>query len=95
MHNADDTQLYIEFSPLLNDDFSVIEAKIIDCLKDIKDWMLLNHLQVNTEKTKALLITKKNNFDVQSIDSIKVSNEELIHPVQVAKSLGVRGGLRT
>ena len=85
---ADDTQLYIEFNPLLND-FSDIETKIIHCLKDIKDWMLINHLQVNTEKTKALLITKRNNFDCQSTDTIKISQEELINPVHVTKSLGV------
>ena len=43
---ADDMQLYIiEFNPLFNDVVD-LENNIFNCLKDIKDWMLLNHLQL-------------------------------------------------
>ena len=43
--------------------------------------MLLNHLQLNTEKTKALVITKRNNFISEEVIDLKISSEKLIQPV--------------
>ena len=73
-------------------DFSNLESRIIKCLEEIKLWMLSNHLQLNTEKTKALVVRAKNNFDGQVIDTIKISNDESngnIESSPMVKSLGI------
>ena len=62
---ADDTQIYIEFSPLL-DNYKNVELKIIKCFKEIKCWMHHNKLKVNTTKTKGLIVKSRNSFDLKS-----------------------------
>uniref|UniRef100_A0A3B1K4M6 Reverse transcriptase domain-containing protein n=1 Tax=Astyanax mexicanus TaxID=7994 RepID=A0A3B1K4M6_ASTMX len=79
---ADDTQLYLSFSP---EDHS-ISARISQCLSDISSWMKEHHLQLNLSKTELLVIPAKpsfqHNFSI-SIDSLSLS------PTKVARNLGV------
>uniref|UniRef100_A0A3B1JXL6 Reverse transcriptase domain-containing protein n=1 Tax=Astyanax mexicanus TaxID=7994 RepID=A0A3B1JXL6_ASTMX len=79
---ADDTQLYLSFSP---DDHS-ISARISQCLSDISAWMNEHHLQLNLSKTELLVIPAKpsiqHNFAI-TIDSLSLS------PTKVARNLGV------
>uniref|UniRef100_A0A3B1K377 Reverse transcriptase domain-containing protein n=1 Tax=Astyanax mexicanus TaxID=7994 RepID=A0A3B1K377_ASTMX len=69
---ADDTQLYLSFSP---EDHS-ISARISQCLSDISSWMKEHHLQLNLSKTELLVIPAKpffqHNFSI-SIDSLSLS----------------------
>ena len=49
---ADDTQIYLSFSPeLASSAFTSIET----CIKDIFSWMIGNKLSVNPDKTEYLL----------------------------------------
>ena len=58
---ADDTQLYISFKAkdgaAQTDSLELIER----CLTDIKRWMRVNMLEVNSEKTEVVLFTSKHN----------------------------------
>ena len=86
---ADDTQLYIEFNPLVQN-FSNIEERIIACLQDIKNWMELNKLKLNPDKTEALLTQTRNNFHTFTVEDIQLGQaNEKITPSPVVKSLGV------
>ena len=86
---ADDTQLYIEFNPLVQN-FSDIEERIIACLQDIKNWMELNKLKLNPDKTEALLTQTRNNFHTFTVEDIQLGQaDEKITPSPVVKSLGV------
>ena len=87
---ADDTQLYIEFNPLIQN-FSNIEERIIACLQEIKTWMQLNKLKLNSDKTEALLTQTRNNFFTYTVEDIHLdqTNNEKITPSPVVKSLGV------
>ena len=49
---ADDTQLYLSFKP---PDTSKLTS-LHNCLHDIKNWMSLNFLQFNSDKTEVLII---------------------------------------
>ena len=66
---ADDTQLYIEFNPL-HVDLTNIEERIILCLSEIKQWMTINKLKLNSDKTEALIVQTRNNFSAWTVNSI-------------------------
>ena len=55
---ANDTQLYITFSPT---NFSHSIQKLKNCLNDIRNFMFANKLKLNPEKTEFILIGSKNN----------------------------------
>ena len=87
---ADDTQMYLEFNPLF-EDVSKFEEKIVQCMNDIKNWMLANKLKLNPDKTEVLTVQSRNNFNSWSLDSLHISaKEEPISPSPVVKSLGVK-----
>ena len=87
---ADDTQMYLEFNPLF-EDVSKFEEKIVQCMNDIKNWMLANKLKLNPDKTEVLTVQSRNNFNSWSLDSLHISaKEEPISPSSVVKSLGVK-----
>ncbi|KAL5249258.1 hypothetical protein ACHWQZ_G018198 [Mnemiopsis leidyi] len=86
---ADDTQLYIEFNPLIQN-FCNIEERIIACLKDIKIWMEYNKLKLNSDKTEVLLTQTRNNFFTFNVEDIILDHtNEKITPSPVVKSLGI------
>ena len=60
---ADDTQMYLEFNPLF-EDISKFEEKIVQCMNDIKNWMLANKLKLNPDKTEVLTVQSRNNFNL-------------------------------
>ena len=87
---ADDSQLYIEFNPLLHN-IDDIEEKIIHCLDEIKNWMLSNKLKLNPDKTEVLAVQSRNNFYTWSLESLNLNSAgDSIEPSSVVKSLGVR-----
>ena len=61
---ADDTQIYIKFSPLF-ENFRDIEVRIVHCFQEISEWMVHNKLKLNPDKTEALVIKSRNNFDLE------------------------------
>lgn len=87
---ADDTQLYIEFNPLFVD-MLVIEKRIVECLNEIRKWMLSNHLKLNTSKTEALVLqsTSRSQFNNLHTSLILDIDGDSVEPADVVKSLGV------
>ena len=53
---ADDVQVYISFR---EDKTNEAENKLVDCLKDIKNWMSANFLKLNTDKTQIKIFQHK------------------------------------
>ena len=54
---ADNTQIYLSFSPeLASSAFSTIES----CIRDVFSWMISNKLSVNPNKTEYLLFNPNN-----------------------------------
>ena len=50
---ADDTQIYVSFS-VEHDQEAVI--KLQNCIIDIRQWMMDNHIKLNDSKTEYLVI---------------------------------------
>ena len=84
---ADDTQLYIPFSHNDDADISLTTTKIESCLKDIADWMTMNKLKLNTDKTE-LLFLHSNTISLKSIPSIHFAND-VLKPSGKARNIGV------
>jgi hypothetical protein len=53
---ADDTQIYIAFEPK---SYALSIQRLEECIKKVQEWMFVNCLKMNKEKTEFLLITSK------------------------------------
>ena len=51
---ADDTQIYMSFQPTLLQEDKVTEI-LRNCIRDVKNWMTENLLQLNTDKTEFII----------------------------------------
>ena len=77
---ADDTQIYLSFSPeLASSAFSAIES----CIRDVFTWITLNKLSINPYKTEYLLFNPKN---VNLVNIINLGSNT-ISPSDSAKTL--------
>ena len=82
---ADDTQLYISFPPC---EYAEAVAKMEGCLTELKQWMSVNHLKLNEEKTEFLVIGQKTSL--QKIDGPHtiVIGDAIITAAEKAKNIG-------
>ena len=74
---ADDTQLYVSFSPKDNCGEEEATAAMERCIKDIQKWMKEAKLQLNTDKT--VLIGTKQELQKINMPTFCVGND-LIKP---------------
>ena len=51
---ADDTQIFLRFSPKSSPSAAVVCETLGACVKDIQDWMNANSLKLNDDKTEVL-----------------------------------------
>ena len=80
---ADDTQIYLSFSPELS---SLALLAIESCIRDVFSWMTSNKLSVNPNKIEYLLFNPSNiNPPVNTINL----DSNIISPSDYAKNLGV------
>ena len=85
---ADDTQLYVSFSPkdeLGQDD---AQAAMERCVEEIGRWMIRNRLVMNNDKTEFLLVGTKQQLIKVNINHVKVGSANIV-PTSHAKNLGV------
>ena len=85
---ADDTQLYVSFSPKnvtgQDDALDAMER----CVEEIRCWMTRNRLMMNNDKTEFLLIGTQQQLAKVNINHVKVGSTN-IAPTSHAKNLGV------
>ena len=84
---ADDTQLYVSFSPNISTGpFEAVTA-IQHCVDDIRNWMTNDKLFLNDDKTEFLMIGTKQQLAKVNIDHILIGGC-VIRPKGVVKNLG-------
>ena len=85
---ADDTQLYVSFSPNIGtgQQFEAVTA-IQHCVDDIRNCMTNDKLLVNDDKTEFLMIGTKQQLAKVNIDHISIG-DCVIRPKGVVKNLG-------
>ena len=67
---ADDSQVYISFSPNDRAEQLAVVKNMEDCIRDIRSWMLNNDLKLNDEKTEFLIIGTSQQLD--KLDNISI-----------------------
>jgi hypothetical protein len=84
---ADDTGVYNSFSP---DEKSLATGvkKLEDCCLKIKNWMSLNKLKLNDEKTEAIVCGKPSSLQKIATPTISIGDHEIKASVAV-KNLGL------
>ena len=84
---ADETQLYLAFSPnVQGDDASAVKA-MCDCIMDLRKWMIRDRLMLNDDKTEFLLLGTKQQLAKVDINSITVG-ESVVNRKPVVRNLG-------
>ena len=84
---ADDSQVYISFSPNDRAEQLAVVRNMEDCIRDIRCWMLNNDLKLNDDKTEFLIIGTSQQLVKLDNISIRVGDSD-IHPVPIARNLG-------
>ncbi len=85
---ADDTQLYITFSPRSQTSIQDTQRLIHQCTSDIQEWMRTNFLKLNSDKTEVLVITTPLLARAHSIFSVNIC-DTMITVSNVVRDLGV------
>lgn len=85
---ADDTQLYVSFSPKEECDKLVAVTAMERCIEDIRKWMSEDKLLLNADKTDFLLIGTKQQLAKVNLSHISVGASE-VAPQSAARNLGV------
>ncbi len=85
---ADDTQIYISFSPNSEEDENRAIATLEDAIKDIKVFMVSNKLKLNDEKTEVIFLGTETKLGQINHETVTVGESD-ITPVQKVKNLGV------
>ncbi len=85
---ADDTQLYLGFSPNSNNDQANAKEIMENCIRQIKDFMTKNKLKLNDDKTEFMIIGSSYWLSKMEFDSIIIGNSN-IKAVDSARNLGI------
>ena len=85
---ADDTQLYIAFSPLDKNDSAKAKLNMEECISTIRDFLLENRMKFNDGKTEFLIMGTANKLKKVNFDEIKIGQVQ-IKAAKKAKNLGV------
>ncbi|XP_068716864.1 uncharacterized protein [Montipora capricornis] len=74
---ADDTQLYVAFSPNQPGDDEAARKAMGDCIRDLRGWMVRDHLKLNEDKTEVVLIGTRQQLAKVNVTSIAVGDETI------------------
>ena len=71
---ADDTQLYLAFSPSVPGDDEIALNAMRDCIDDLKIWMCRDQLMLNDDKTELMLIGTRQQLDKVNMNCLTVGD---------------------
>ena len=84
---ADDTQLYLSMKTTKVEDVVSARTRVEVCLRELNQWMLLNNLRLNNDKTELLVLHAKHR-PKPPLDSITVG-DATVEPTSSARNIGV------
>ena len=75
---ADNTQLYLSFSPSVGTGELDAVTAIENCIQDIRQWMCVRKLMLNDDKTEFLLVGTRRQLIKVCIDGVRVGDYNII-----------------
>ena len=85
---ADDIQIFTEFSPCNSSQVNQTLDRMVNCLTEIKNWMFLNKLKLNEDKTEfAIFASPTHQRHLQDI-TLRLDDYTSIPPSNSVKILG-------
>ena len=85
---ADDTQLYLSFQADSEADQAEAVSAMERCIANISNWMKLDKLKLNSDKTEIILIGTKPQLSKIKFDHIKVGHVDLSVETAAVRNLG-------
>ena len=83
---ADDTQLHLSMKTTKVEDVVSARTRVEVCLRELNQWMLLNNLRLNNDKTELLVLHAKHR-PKPPLDSITVG-DATVEPTSSARNIG-------
>ena len=85
---ADDTQLFLSMKTTKMEDVVSARTRVEVCLRELNQWMLLNNLRLNNDKTELLVLHAKHR-PKPPLDSITVGDVTVaVEPISSARNIG-------
>ena len=69
---ADDIQLYVSYNPVMSDELEHAKQLLVQCIAEIRAWMLLYQLKLNNEKTECIVLQSPHNLRVYGSPSLEL-----------------------
>ena len=83
---TDDTQLYLSMKTTKMEDVVSARTRVEVCLRELNQWMVLNNLRLNNDKTELLVLHAKHR-PKPPLDSITVG-DATVEPTSSARNIG-------
>ena len=69
---ADDIQLYVSYNPVMSAELEHAKQLLVQCVAEIRAWMLLHQLKLNNEKTEFIVLQSPHNLRVYGSPSLEL-----------------------
>ena len=84
---ADDTQLYLAFSPAVQGEDEAALNAMRHCIHDLRNWMIEERLMLSDDKTELMLIGTRQQLQKVNLNDITVG-DTVVEAKSVARNLG-------
>ena len=84
---ADDIQLYVSYNPAESEELNYAKLQLIQCIDEIRAWMLLHQLKLNDNKTEFMVLQSSHNLLVHGSPTLQLSQLTLTS-TDTARNLG-------
>ena len=69
---ADDIQLYVSYNPAESEELNDAKIQLIQCIDEIRAWMLLHQLKLNDDKTEFMVLQSSHNLRVHGSPTLQL-----------------------
>ena len=84
---ADDIQLYVSYNPAESEELNDAKIQLIQCIDEIRAWMLLHQLKLNDDKTEFMVLQSSHNLSVHGSPTLQLPQLTL-SSTDTARNLG-------
>ena len=87
--HADDTQVYVSICPTTSSGVNLTVSRLELCVHDINEWMTMNLLKLNSDKTEDVMLGFKAQLTKINLTSVNIAGVDKAIRSDHVKNLGV------